>query len=178
MTWRTTIIPVAKWTVSWTQNVLHECFSPWSWSKLNNHLESWLLLSKVTGYHGIRMQPTMGFGIQKSKSNLWQEPGGDETSAFDHICRDASPGYEGRGRTGTIKKTIFSLISREKHCLHLLHSLGHDFLVLYRRACLQVSSICHWTRDDLRQRSRPLCSELFHERAFGKSDKAWNRSKF
>ena len=39
-----------------------------------------------------------------------QEPGGDETSAFDHICRDASPGYEGRGRTGTMnKKTIFTL---------------------------------------------------------------------
>ena len=40
-----------------------------------------------------------------------QEPGGDETSAFDHICRDASPGYEGRGRTGTYndQKTILSL---------------------------------------------------------------------
>ena len=50
-----------------------------------------------------------------------QEPGGDETSAFDHICRDASPGYEGRGRTGTItkKNNIFSNFSRKTLLLPL-----------------------------------------------------------
>ena len=94
------------------------------------------------------MQPAVGLGVQESKSNLWQvhtlylvqhrfliigllehsprlqcqEPGGDETSAFDHICRDASPGYEGRGRTGTYneqRNNIYSSISRKTLLLPL-----------------------------------------------------------
>ena len=100
------------------------------------------------------MQPAVGLGIQESKSNLWQvhttlylvqhrfqiirllehsprlqcqEPGGDETSAFDHICRDASPGYEGRGRRGTYneqRNNIYSSISR-KTLLLPLHYLPY-----------------------------------------------------
>ena len=84
----------------------------------------------------------MGLGIEESKSNLWQvhntlylvqhrsqiirllehsprlqcqEPGGDEKSAFDHICRDASPGYEGRGRAGTMNKKQYFLSFLEKN---------------------------------------------------------------
>ena len=127
MTWRPTIIPVAKWTMSWTQNGPGKCVRHDIGASLTIHGETWLVLIKVTWDHGIRVQPAMGLRIQESKSNLWQvhklylvqhwfqiirllehsprlqcqEPGGDETSAFDHICRDASPGYEGRGRTGT-----------------------------------------------------------------------------
>ena len=101
------------------------------------------------------MQPAVGLGVQESKSNLWQvhttlypvqhrfqiirllehsprlqcqEPGGDETSAFDHICRDASPGYEGRGRTGHTyneqRNNIYSSISR-KTLLLPLHYLPY-----------------------------------------------------
>ena len=165
MTWRTTIIPVAKWTMSWTQNgpgkcVRHDIGASWT-----IHGETWLVLIRVTWDHGIRVQPAMGLGIEESKSNLWQvhntlylvqhrfqiirllehsprlqcqEPGGDETSAFDHICRDASPGYEGRGRTGTYNE------QKKQYC-----GFSSNWILLYFplfvRPFVRVSQAWHLT---------------------------------